>query len=29
LSEGLIDMISHDDIDMLKELVLEAGMEAI
>ncbi|KPL94823.1 glycerophosphodiester phosphodiesterase [Vibrio splendidus] len=29
LSEGLIDMISHDDIDMLKELVHEAGMEAI
>ncbi|MGF1748963.1 glycerophosphodiester phosphodiesterase [Vibrio cionasavignyae] len=29
LREGLIDMISHDDIDMLKELVQEAGMEAI
>ncbi|MEG3220492.1 glycerophosphodiester phosphodiesterase family protein [Vibrio gigantis] len=26
---GLIDMISHDDINMLKELVKEAGMEAI
>ncbi|WP_244291616.1 MULTISPECIES: glycerophosphodiester phosphodiesterase family protein [Vibrio] len=29
LRDGLIDMISHDDIDMLKELVQEAGMEAI
>ncbi|WP_172379160.1 glycerophosphodiester phosphodiesterase [Vibrio sp. Vb339] len=26
---GLVDMISHDDIDMLKELVQESGMDAI
>lgn len=29
LQRGLIDMISHDDIDMLKALVHEAGLDAI
>jgi glycerophosphoryl diester phosphodiesterase len=29
LRAGLIDMISHDDIDILKELVHESGMEPI
>ncbi|MGF1683242.1 glycerophosphodiester phosphodiesterase [Photobacterium makurazakiensis] len=29
MQEGLIDMISHDDIEMLKRLVEEAGLEAI
>ncbi|CCN84442.1 putative PLC-like phosphodiesterase [Vibrio nigripulchritudo SFn27] len=29
LREGLIDMISHDDIEMLKSLVLEAGLEPV
>ncbi|TFH90429.1 glycerophosphodiester phosphodiesterase [Vibrio ouci] len=29
IRSGLIDMLSHDDIDMLKDLINEAGMKAI
>ncbi|NOH78205.1 glycerophosphodiester phosphodiesterase [Vibrio sp. RE86] len=29
IRSGLIDMLSHDDIDMLKDLIEEAGMKAI
>lgn len=29
LRDGLIDMISHDDIAMLKSLVYEAGLEPV